>query len=78
VVLGIGEFLKDWTTMGMLAVLLGLLLRFRADRAKAREDAYGRHLAVFDNRRSQGAQTGPPAELFTAASTRGGADQTRR
>jgi len=80
VVLGIGEFLKDWTTMGMLAILLGLLLRFRADRAKAREDAYGRHLAAFDGRRSQEAQTGigPPAALYTAASTRSGADQSRR
>lgn len=80
VVLGIGEFLKDWTTLAMLAILLGLLLRFRADRTKAREDAYGRHLAAFDSRRSQEAQAGvgPPAELFTAASPRGGADQTRR
>jgi hypothetical protein len=78
VVLGIGEFLKDWTTMGMLAILLGLLLRFRSDRAKAREDAYGRHLAAFDSRRSQEAQTGPPAELFAAVSTRRGADQSRR
>ena len=58
VILGIGEFLKDWTTMGMLAILLGLLLRYRADRAKAREDAYGRQLADFDTRRSQAAQSG--------------------
>ncbi|MBK9021807.1 MAG: hypothetical protein IPL72_18205 [Sulfuritalea sp.] len=80
VILGIGEFLKDWTTMGMLAILLGLLLRYRADRAKAREDAYGRHLADFDTRRSQAAQggAGSPAELFPVASTRRGADHGRR
>ncbi len=80
VVLGIGEFLKDWTTLGMLALLLGLLLRFRADRAKAREDAYGRQLAAYDDRRGQDEQTdvGQTTELFTAVSTRHGADQSRR
>lgn len=80
VVLGIGEFLKDWTTLGMLAVLLGLLLRFRADRAKAREDAYARRLEAYDERRGQCEQTGAgqAADLFTAASTRPGADQNRR
>lgn len=80
VVLGIGEFLKDWTTMAMLAILLGLLLRFRADRAKAREDDYGRHLAAYDEQRSQEAQTGigQPAGVFSAVSTRRGADQIGR
>jgi hypothetical protein len=80
VVLGIGEFLKDWTTLGMLALLLVLLLRFRADRAKAREDAYARQLAAYDDRRSQDEQTaaGQTTELFTAASTRPGAEQGRR
>ena len=80
IVLGIGEFLKDWTTMGMLTILLGLLLRFRADQAKAREDASGRHLAAYDNRRGQDEQTdvGQTAELFTATPTRHGTDQSRR
>ena len=78
VVLGIGEFLQDRTTMGMLEGLLRLLRRFRADRAKTREDAYGKHLAAFDSRRSREAHTGTPAELFAAVSTRRGADQTRR
>ena len=80
VVLGIGEFLKDWTTLGMLAVLLVLLLRFRADRAKACEDAYARQLAAYDDKRSQPAEpgVGQTAELFTAASTRPGAEQSRR
>lgn len=80
VVLGIGEFLKDWTTLAMLALLLGLLLRFRADRAKAREDAYARQLAAYDERRGQGEQTGAgqTADLFTAVSNRTGAEQGRR
>ena len=80
VVLGIGEFLKDWTTMGMLALLLVLLLRFRADRAKAREDAYARQLGVYDDRRGQDEQAGAgqAAELYTGASTRPDAEQGRR
>lgn len=80
VVLGIGEFLKDWTTLGMLALLLGLLLRFRADRAKAREDAYGRQLGAYDDRRGEDEQAGAAqtAELYSAVSTRRGADQSRR
>jgi hypothetical protein len=80
VVLGIGEFLKDWTTLGMLALLLVLLLRFRADRAKVREDAYARQLSAYDDRRGQDAQTaaGQTADLFTGVSTRPDAQQGRR
>lgn len=52
VVLGIGNFLKDGTTMAMLALLLVLLLRYRADRAKAREADYARHLAEYDEKRA--------------------------
>ena len=37
VVLGIGEFLKDWTTLAMLALLLGLLFKLRVDRRRARD-----------------------------------------
>ena len=79
-VLGIGEFLKDWTTLGMLALLLVLLLRYRADRAKAREDAYARQLAAYDDRRGQDGQTGvgQAAEPFTGVSTRPGTEQSRR
>lgn len=80
VVLGIGEFLKDWTTLGMLALLLGLLLRLRANRAKAREEAYARQLAAYDDSRSRQMETGvgQSAELFTAASTQRGAGQSQR
>ena len=53
VVLATGEFLHDWTTMAMLALLLGLLFRLRADRRKAREAAYARRLAAYDEKRSQ-------------------------
>lgn len=53
VVLAIGGFLRDWTTMAMLAVLLGLLLRLRADRQKAREAAYAAQIGAFENRRRQ-------------------------
>lgn len=51
VILGIGEFLKDWTTMAMLAVLLVLLLRMRADRARAKEAEYARLLSGYADRR---------------------------
>ena len=53
VVLGIGEFLSDWTTLAMLALLLGLLLKLRADRQRARDEAYGRRLAAYDDKRNQ-------------------------
>ncbi len=52
-VLAIGEFLRDWTTLAMLALLLGLLLKLRADRQKAREAGYARRLAAYDEQRSQ-------------------------
>ncbi len=47
----VGEFLKDWTTMAMLALLLGLLLRLRADRRREAEAAYARQLAAWADRR---------------------------
>jgi len=52
-VLFIGEFLKDWTTLAMLAILLGLLLQWRADRRKAAEAAYARRLKAYDDKRSE-------------------------
>lgn len=39
-VLFVIEFLKDWTTMAMLAVLLGLILKVRNDRQKGCDEAY--------------------------------------
>ena len=56
VVWAIGEFLKDWTTLVMLAALLGLLLRLRADRQAARERAYAEQLDAYERKRSQEAQ----------------------
>ena len=53
VVLAIGEFLRDWTTLAMLALLLGLLFKLRADRHQARDDAYARRLTAYDEQRSQ-------------------------
>jgi len=53
VALFIGEFLKDWTTLGMLAILLALLLKLRADQRKQREKAYAQQLAAYDERRRQ-------------------------
>ncbi|KAF0166593.1 MAG: hypothetical protein FD157_541 [Rhodocyclaceae bacterium] len=52
-VLTIGEFLKDWTTIAMLLLLLGLLLRVRADRQKARDEAYAAQLAAYDEKRRE-------------------------
>ena len=56
VVLGIGEFLKDWTTIGILALLLGLLFKERADRQEAREKDYARQLGAFADKRSEEVQ----------------------
>ena len=50
----IGEFLKDWTTLAMLAILLVLLFRLRSDQTRAKEDEYARHLAEFDQKRDAG------------------------
>lgn len=50
----IGEFLKDWTTMAMLALLLFLLLKERADRRKAVDQAYARQMAAYAEKRDQG------------------------
>jgi|LakWasMet61_LOW9_FD_contig_31_703919_length_647_multi_3_in_0_out_0_2 hypothetical protein len=53
VVMVIGEFLKDWTTIAMLLLLLGLLLRERADRQRARDEAYAEQLAAYDEKRRE-------------------------
>jgi len=53
VVMVIGEFLKDWTTIAMLLLLLGLLLRERADRQRARDTAYAEQLAAYDEKRRE-------------------------
>ncbi|MBU0750541.1 MAG: hypothetical protein KJ787_01630 [Gammaproteobacteria bacterium] len=48
----IGEFLKDWTTLAMLAVLFVLLLRLRADQKKAKSAAYARQMLKLEAQRS--------------------------
>ena len=53
VVLGIGEFLKDWTTLAMLALLLGLLLKLLADREQARDEDYARRLGAYADKRGK-------------------------
>ena len=52
-VLFTGEFLKDWTTMAMLALLLGLLLSVRADRRTAAEADHARRLLAYDKKRTE-------------------------
>ncbi len=51
VVLFIAEFLKDWTTLGMMAVLLGLLFKVRAKQLKERESAYARQMEAYLDRK---------------------------
>ncbi len=53
IVWGIGEFLKDWTTMAMLAILLVLLLKYRADRRQAAEDQYAERLKSYEEQRNR-------------------------
>jgi hypothetical protein len=53
VALFIGEFLKDWTTLGMLAILLALLLKLRADQRAQREKEYAQQLEAYDEQRQQ-------------------------
>lgn len=60
--MAVGAFLKDWTTMAMLAILLVLLFRLRSDRARAREVDYARRLAVYDEKRETGEVPGATRE----------------
>lgn len=53
VALFIGEFLKDWTTLGMLAILLALLLKLRADQRAQREKEYAQQLQAYDEQRQK-------------------------
>jgi len=52
VALFIGEFLKDWTTLAMLAILFVLLLRLRADQKKTRSAEYARQMLKLETQRS--------------------------
>lgn len=51
VALFIGEFLKDGTTLAMLAVLFVLLLRLRADQKKAKSAEYARQMLKLETQR---------------------------
>lgn len=53
VALFIGEFLKDWTTLGMLAILLALLLKLRGDQRAQREKKYVQQLEAYDEQRQK-------------------------
>jgi hypothetical protein len=53
VILFIGEFLKDWTTMAMLAFLLVLLFCLRGEQRKARELDYAKQMEAYDDKRMQ-------------------------
>lgn len=53
VALFIGEFLKDWTTLGMLAILLALLLKLRANQRAQREKEYVQQLEAYDEQRQK-------------------------
>jgi hypothetical protein len=50
--LAIGDFLKDWVTMGCLAVLLVILLRERARQQDRKLAAYARTLLDYDQARN--------------------------
>lgn len=58
VALFVGEFLKDWTTLAMLATLLILLLRKRAEQERAREEEYARQLLAHVERKAHDARHG--------------------
>lgn len=57
VVLLVGEFLKDWTTLAMMAILLGLLLRLRFEQQKQRSLLYAKQMENFVDKRTQSQQT---------------------
>jgi hypothetical protein len=55
-VLLVGEFLKDWTTLAMMAILLGLLLKLRANKQQKRRIIYATQMEDFVDKRIQGQQ----------------------
>lgn len=50
--LAIGDFLKDWVTMGCLAVLLVILLRERARQQDRKLAEYGRTMLEYEQARN--------------------------
>jgi hypothetical protein len=53
------EYLKDWSTLAMLAILLVLLLVRRAQQRQAAEDAYAKRLGDYDDKRRAAAAESP-------------------
>ncbi|MDO8346273.1 MAG: hypothetical protein Q7S85_00070 [Rugosibacter sp.] len=58
-VLFIVEYLKDWTTQAMLAILLVLLFMLRAELQQATEDAYAKRLGAIDDKLREATGQGP-------------------
>lgn len=59
--MAIGDFLKDWVTMGCLAVLLVILLRERARNQQRKLEAYGRSMLEYEQARNDR----PPRTTWT-------------
>lgn len=53
------EYLNDWSTLLMLTTLLVLLFMLRAEREKAAEADYVRHLEALDDKRDKEARGQP-------------------
>ncbi len=51
-ILFIGAFLKDWTTMAILLLLLVLLFKLKADKQRAKNFVYARQMEAYDNKRT--------------------------
>ncbi len=62
-VLLVGEFLKDWTTLAMMAILLILLLKLRADKRQKRRITYATQMEDFVDKRIQSQQTASAWEV---------------
>ena len=52
VALFIVAFLKDWTTMAILLLLLVLLFKLKADKQRAKNFVYARQMEAYDNKRT--------------------------
>jgi hypothetical protein len=51
-ILFVGEFLKDWTVLATMFLLLALLLKLKADKQRARNNLYARQMEVYDDKRT--------------------------
>ncbi len=53
VALFIGAFLKDWTTMAILLLLLVLLFKLKADKQRAKNLVYAMQMEAYDSKRTR-------------------------